>query len=101
MNTYWVTFRLHDGNDYSYRYKLLTDEIQSLATGGKWWLEPTSFVAFSSSFDIDTVAARIAGTISKSLDLVLVGMSDYKSARVIGANGDNDIYDLMPFARTA
>jgi hypothetical protein len=75
------------------------DAVQSLAS--KWWLEPSSFIVFSSSSDISVVASRIKDAINTAKDIVIVGMPDYKSARLIGANHDNDIFDLIPFIKKA
>ncbi|MBA2125509.1 hypothetical protein DLM45_04620 [Hyphomicrobium methylovorum] len=96
-DVYWLTFRIHHDADYEHRYNRLVDLIQSLTT--KWWAEPTAFIVFRCDLDIDTLAGRVKAKIDPSKDLALVGMPDYKSARLIGASSDKDIFELMPFVK--
>ncbi|MCR4265341.1 hypothetical protein [Nitratireductor sp. ZSWI3] len=97
MATYWLSFRLQDDSTYNQRYKDLTDTVQRLST--KWWVEASSFIVFASAADIDKIASEIADVIYVDTDLVIVGMPDFKSARLIGHHEDDDIFELMPFIK--
>lgn len=99
MAVYWLTFRLEENASYSHRLSALEEAIKSLAT--KWWLEPTSFYVFESASDMDAVARTVKGEIDPSVDLVLIGMPYVKSARLIGASHDGDIFELIDFAKKA
>jgi hypothetical protein len=99
MAIYWLTFRLQEDADYDDRYQALVDAIQRITT--RWWVEPSSFMLFESSRDIDGVAASVKAAIAESKDLVLIGMPDYKTARLIGKSDDDDIFKLMPFTKRA
>lgn len=99
VNTYWLSFRLEDNRSYRARYDALMDAVQQLSQ--KWWVEPSSFLVFSSSESIDSVAAAVKAAVDPNVDLVTIGMPDYKSARLIGNNGDPDVFDLIPFMRRA
>jgi hypothetical protein len=98
--TYWLTFRLADDATYSTRLDKLTKAVQDV-TAGTWWVEPTSFLLFQSASDIDAVAAIVKAAINPAKDIVLIGMPDYKSARIIGASTDPDLFKLMPFTKKA
>ena len=99
MSTYWLTFRIHENSGYSSRYDALMDSLRSHATS--WWLESTSFVLFSTANNIDQVASSVKAALDPSIDLALIGMPDFKSARVIGASTDPDLFKLMPFTKKA
>lgn len=99
MAAYWLTFRIEQDSTYSTRYEKLIDAIRGIAS--KWWIEPTSFLLFESSLGIDQVASTVKSAINPRTDLALVGMPDYKSARIIGASTDDDLFDLMPFTKKA
>ncbi len=99
MAVYWLSFRLEDDSDYPNRYQALTDAIQGMTK--KWWLETSSFFVFEAEPNIDGVAATVKKAIAPSKDIVLIGMPDYKSARLIGASKDDDIFKLMPFTKKA
>jgi hypothetical protein len=99
--TYWLSFRLHDSDGYEKTYSArLTDlnaEIKAACgNGSNWWFETTSFFAFSSAESIDTIVLRVKRAIAEEVDLVIVGMVNYKSSRAIGNLGDRDILTLMP-----
>ena len=99
MSVYWISFRINDDASYRQRYQNLMDAIQAIST--KWWLEPTSFVLFESDRDIDGVAAMTKTAINPRIDTALIGMPDYKSARLVGVSTDQDIFFLMPFTKKA
>jgi hypothetical protein len=96
-NTYWLTFRIHDDASYEQRRDRLYEAIRTIAS--KWWVEPTSFIAFASTQSADAIAARIKSAFNPKTDLALLGMSDYKAARLIGNSEDSDIFDLTPFLK--
>lgn len=99
MNTYWLSFRLNDDAAYGRRYDELIDTVRQRAS--KWWLESSSFIVFASGDGIDSLAASLKTAIDASKDLIVLGMPEFKSARLIGASNDPDIYDLMPFIKPA
>jgi hypothetical protein len=100
QETYWFTFRLNEDAGYQQRYTKLREKLLTLS-GNKWWVEPSAFVVFRSKLTIDAVAKEISSAMDTRIDLGLLGMADFKSARVIGAANDDDIYEFMPFARKA
>lgn len=101
MATYWLTFRIADQGDYDARYDRLHKTVFELANGGKWWVESTSFYLFDSPSTISEAAAKISGALDTDCDLALLGMTEVKSARAIGAVTDQDLFELVPFARRA
>lgn len=64
-----------------------------------WWVEPSSFLVFSSGETIDTIAAKVKSVVDPKTDLVTIGMTDYKSARLVGKSDDPDIFALIPFMK--
>jgi hypothetical protein len=96
--TFWLSFRLADDASYDRRYDELIDAVRQRAS--KWWLESSSFIVFASAHGIDSIAAAIKAAVNERTDVVIIGMPDFKSARLIGGN-DNDIFDLMPFIQRA
>ena len=96
MATYWLTFRIHDDEGYEKRRDAVYDVINKLST--KWWVEPTSFIAFASGSSADQIATAVKSAFNPRTDLALLGMTDFKTARVIGASTDQDIFELIPFA---
>jgi hypothetical protein len=99
MKTYWLSFRIADDATYDTRYERLLEAIHTPAS--KCWLETTAFIIFSSSHDIDALAARVKGAINATKDIAVIGMPDFKSARILGASQDDDIFALMPFIKSA
>lgn len=95
---YWVTFRIAERSNSGARYQALMDSLREI-TKGPWWVESTSFVLFRSDLDIDDVALTVAACIDSTMDLALVGMPDFKSARAIGHTTDPDLFELMPFTK--
>jgi hypothetical protein len=99
MSVYWLTFRIENDAGYRNRYDALIEAIRVISS--KWWVEPTSFLLFESARDIDGVAAVSKAAINPRIDMALVGMPDFKSARLVGASTDQDIFALMPFTKKA
>lgn len=98
METYWFSFHIENDSTYQQRYDRLIESIRD-KLNGKWWLETTSFIIFQSNSNIDTIALAVKAAFNPNKDIAVIGMSDYKSARLIGASKDPDIYDLMPFIK--
>ncbi|KZD22802.1 hypothetical protein [Tardiphaga robiniae] len=97
MSTYWITFRIHDSGNSQERRDDLYAAINDIST--MWWVEPTSFIVFESSESADTIAAKAKAAIRPSVDIVLLGMTEFKTARLIGAAVDHDIDQLIPFLK--
>jgi hypothetical protein len=95
--TYWLTFRIHDDSTYEARRDKLYAAIDGLSS--KWWVEPTSFIAFASSNSADDIAAKVKASFNPLTDLALLGKTDYKTARLIGKSDDRGVYDLIPFLK--
>lgn len=100
MATYWLSFRIGDDDSYAKRYDDLVEAIR-LITNQHWWLETTSFIVFESDHSIDDLVSTVKGLIDEEIDLVLIGMPNFKSARLIGSSSDDTIKKLMPFLKTA
>ena len=100
MNVYWLTFRIEHNSGYNARYQALQEAVKALATM-PWWVESTSFIVFQSTLGIDAVAARLKAAIDPRLDMALVWMSEFKSARVIGNVTDADLFKLIPYVQRA
>jgi hypothetical protein len=98
MSVYWLTFRIHDDAGYEHRYNALTGTVQAMSS--RWWTEATSFLLFESAHNLDQVAAKVKVAVGPS-DLVLIGMPEFKDARVIGPVKDQDLFTLMPFTKKA
>lgn len=99
MAVYWLTFRLETDATYNDRYDKLIEAVDILST--RWWVEPSSFLLFESGNKIDEIARAVKTAITPSKDLVLIGMPEIKSARVIGKVTDQTLFDLMPFTKKA
>jgi D-aminopeptidase len=98
MATYWLTFRFHDNATSDERRDELYEAISQLAT--KWWIEPTSFLVFDSGHGIDSIAAKVKAAINPSIDLVLIGMPEVKSCRLIGKSDEyQTLVELVPFVK--
>ena len=98
---YWVTFRLEKDSTWQERYTALDSAISDATADQKWWKEPTSFYLFRSELGIDEIVALIKEAISAQTDVVVIGMPDYKSARVIGTVEDDDIFTLWDWVQQA
>lgn len=99
MATYWLSFRLNDDSTYDERYGSLIETIREQAIS--WWVDTTAFIVFDSQLKIDGIAGSISKVINNSTDLVILGMPDYKSARLIGETEDEDIFKLISFIKKA
>ena len=99
MAAYWMTFRIADDGRWALRYHALVDTVRSIATG-PYWDEPTSFFVFESALPIDDVAARVSRVLNMRTDVAVIGMPEWKSARVLGDTPKDDaLFRLMPFAK--
>lgn len=99
MTTYWVSFRIAEIGDYQSRYDALHESVQEIIHPGRWWVETTSFYLFESAKGADAIATHLKSAINPARDLVLLGSVDKKICRVIGNNTDDDIYDIVDFAK--
>lgn len=99
MATYWMNFRIKDDKTYSDRYDALMTAIGDISTGH--WADTTSFIVFASAEKMDSVAETLKNAINPDTDLIVIGMPDFKIARLIGETQDNDIFDLIPFIKYA
>ena len=97
MKTYWLSFRIANDTNYDVRYDKLVETIRVSAS--KWWLETTAFIVFSSNYEIDALATRVNSAINTAKDVAVIGMPDFKTARVLGAAKDDDIFALIPFIK--
>lgn len=100
MAVYWLSFRIHDDAGYEAAYKSLITAVEK-AVQGKWWYDTTSFYVFSSDLAIGELSSRLKEAIRPDLDLVVLGMPEYMDGRVIGANHDADIFELISFMEKA
>jgi len=99
MAVYWLSFRLAEDSTYSERYTALNQAIDAMCS--QWWFDTSSFFVFESDLGIDQVAvnAKAAVNPSKGKDIVLIGMSEFKSTRLIGVPDYEAIFGLMPFTK--
>lgn len=97
MASYWATFRFHDevinGRTYAKRYDDFIEELDAMTT--KWWVEPTSFIAFESGYGIDDLASRLKLKLAPSKDLLLLRAMNNQEARIVGNYSSTTIFDLM------
>jgi hypothetical protein len=102
MATFWLTFRIEDrnvgGRTYDDRRNALYEAVRTRAS--RWWVKPTSYVAFESQHSLDDLAGACRSSISPAHDLFLIREMDSKNAIICGNNDDKDIYILMPYLRT-
>lgn len=101
MVSYWLSFRLHDSDGwertYNKRLTALHAEIEAASGGGAdWWYETTSFYIFSSSETVDVLIHRVKRAIAESVDLVVIGMNEFKGGWIIGELQDADVFALAP-----
>ena len=99
MAVYWLSFRLADGPTYPARYDAFVDAVEQMKS--MWWVETSAFFVFETTLDINAVAARAKAAIDPARDIALIGMPEFKNARIIGAFKDQDIFKLMPFTKKA
>jgi len=100
VKTYYVSFTIADDAGYSGRYEALMELLRGY-DNTIWWTETTSFVLFRSDKTAAQIAADIKAEINTSKDIVVIGATHYKTMLVLGANGDDDIYNLVDFAKKA
>jgi hypothetical protein len=82
---------------YQDRLQALHDEIMAASGGGaNVWLDTTSFYIFNSNESAGTIIARIRRAIADQVDLVVLGMNEYKGGWIIGDLQDTDILALVP-----
>jgi hypothetical protein len=96
MAVYWISFRLHEDSTYDDRYKKLYAAAQKI--GSKWWVDTSAFIVLDSAQSVDQVAAAVKAAIGPN-DVALIGMPEFKTARLIGQTKDQDIFELMPFTK--
>jgi len=98
MAAYWLSFRLDANQTYTERYDALYAAINNCSSS--WWVESSSFIVFESDDSIDTIATKVKRAIAPGVDLVIIGMPDFKTARLIGNVEHQDIISqLMPFIK--
>ncbi|MBY0349494.1 hypothetical protein [Tabrizicola sp.] len=100
MRTYYVSFVIRDDPTYTDRYNTLIKSLQDLSPG-RWWAETTSFIIFESDLGTDAIVAVIEDAINVAKDIAILGATDFKVMKVIGASKDADIYKLVDFAKKA
>jgi hypothetical protein len=94
MAVYWMSFRIESNSTYSTRYTAVTEAIGKIST--TWWIEPTSFIIFSSAKTINEIADIVKRSFNPKTDLAIIGMMENTATRLVGANDDKDIYKLIP-----
>jgi hypothetical protein len=83
---YWATFRIKNETrrtgTHSQRWQALVNAIRYQS----WsvWQEPTSFLAFITERDIDTIALQMKAAIDPVVDVALLRMTEYNQVRLIG-----------------
>jgi hypothetical protein len=92
-----LRFRIHESGNSQERRDDLYAALNDLSS--MLWVEPTSFVAFESDSSADSIAAKVKAAIDSSIDLALLGMTDFRTAKLIGASEDTDIFQLIPFLK--
>lgn len=97
VSTYYLAFRISNVDEYEKRYQSLIACIEN-ATAGKWWLEPASFIVFSSELNIEALVQDISTVLDLDRDIAVLGKTEFRTMRIIGASSDEDIFDLVPFA---
>lgn len=100
LNLYWVSFRVEEVGNHTARRKALEEAISDCADGS-WWKDPTSFVLFQSDLAINIIAGHLKAAINEDTDIVVIGMPNVKSARVIGNVVDDDLFSLWDWIKPA
>jgi hypothetical protein len=103
MNTrlYWLTFGLEENATRQRRFDALTAALHASMAAPIWWDEFASFRVFESQCSIDDLVEVIAEAIDRDVDLVLLGMPDFKIARAVGRVRDRDLFRLWPWVHEA
>jgi hypothetical protein len=97
MDAFWITFRLEQNSTYQQRYANLQKHLKVLIAE-RLWEEPTSFVAFNSTYALNTIATHLEKSINTAVDVILLARVGYKAYRVIGNANDADVFKLFPEA---
>lgn len=97
ISAYYLAFRIAEVGDCEARYEALMACIEE-ATAGRWWLEPASFVVFSSELNAAALAQDISAVLDLDHDIAVLGKTEFKVVKIIGACSDSDIFELVPFA---
>jgi hypothetical protein len=98
MSAYWLTFRIRDDDGYEAAYNKLINAIKE-CVDGEWWFETTSFYTFQSEMAAGAIATHLKAAIRPDRDLVVLGMPDFKTGRVIGHCADQDLFKIIPFMK--
>lgn len=100
--TYWTSMffasRTTAKGTYDKRRDDTLDALNKVCDG--WWPETTSFVVFGSEKTISELAQIAKRSMDPQCDIVLIGMTDKKSMRLVGAAQHPDILEgLVPFMK--
>ena len=98
MSVCWVSFRLCDDAGYARTHEALAESLQRLSTS-KWWFETTSFYIVDCPSGARGVTAEVTRILREDRDIAVVGSFGFKTCNVIGAVEDQDIFDLVEFAK--
>ena len=83
-NQYFVTFRLEENETYKHRYGDLMDFLQD-TSNGTYWDEPTSFVLFDSTDELQHIVSGLKRCIDNETDIVVLGIVARGKLMPIGA----------------
>ena len=100
MHTYWMTYRLADDGQFVARSKQINTILNSVSEGARW-AEPHTFFIFKSKLGINDVIARFRPALDERKDMLLLGMTEFKEARVLGVPQHAALYALVPHAQDA
>ena len=95
-----MTYRLADDGHFVARSHRLTSILNSVASAARW-NEPPTFCMFKSKLEIDELANRFRPAIEHEKDVILLSMTEFKEARILGCPSQVALYALMPFAKEA
>lgn len=99
MAVVWISFRIANksvnGRSYDDRLTAVKDVV--LTSGSQYWDVTTSFYAVETPSGVNQIAAKIKAAIEPSADVALIRAMDTKTAYIVGANNDDDIFELMPY----
>jgi len=100
MHTYWMTYRLADDGQFVARNKQINIILNSVSEGIRW-AEAHTFFIFKSKLGINEVAAQFRPALDERKDMLLIGMTEFKEARVLGVPEQTALYALVPHAQDA
>ena len=98
MSTCWLSFRLHDDQGYDKTYTTLQETVQELSQS-QWWFETSSFYVFECEAGARKAAAAVKKVIRQDRDIVVVGSFGFKTCIVLSKCDDQDIFELVDFAK--